>query len=269
MGRAFESTAVYGPTSASRRPGPRPIALALWFLLAALLPARASALARSFILETGSALAVASGAELGGVPGLYGLGTAFPVELTPLTGANGFAAEVGSFFIPVIELPFGGDLFSFEILDQGVPTDAFTLTLAMPGGEFNPALTDPALEVRMFRTFDGVPAGTGNFSLPLTTGQLQTSQCGSVPPTAISGSPLDLATGAVELVGAACIQQFAGAPFGALFRIRLIGTLALAAPVPALSPWGLLALASTTACLGISRLRAGAASARLAPERTA
>jgi len=230
------------------------VALGLCFTFAAILPGRATAFSSSFTLQTGSSLAVGSGATLAGNAGLYASGMVFPVELIPIAG--GLTAAVGSFFIPEIELAFGGDIFSFELLDQGVPTDAFTLTLALPGGDFNPGLADPPLEVRMTRTFDGEPAGTGTFALPLTTGQVQIPQCGTVPPTSFSGTPLDVATGAVELVGGACVEEFAGLPFGAVFRIRLVGTLPVTPPVPALSPWGLLALAGAVTCIGLSRLRA-------------
>ena len=257
MARALESPGVSPPAAPRRRAGAHLAVLAPWLLAVAILPGRASALTGTLTLAAGVSLAEGSGVELGGTAGLYGPGTAFPVDLTPLVGTEAFTAEVGSFFMPEVELPFGGDVFSFQIVEQGVPTQAFALTLTMPEGEFNPSLGDPALTVRMSRTFDGVPAGTGEFSLPLTTGQVQTSQCGSVPPTAISGSPRDPETGGVELVGAACITHFDGAPFGALFRIRLVGTLALDVPaVPALSRSGSVALGAIALWIGVSGLRA-------------
>jgi hypothetical protein len=217
----------------------------------------------TFTLATGGSLASGSGSELGGVAGLYGAGVVFPVELTPIAGTDDGSLEVEAFFIPEIELPFGGDVFSFQLLAQGVPTQAFALTLAMPGGHLNPSLIDPALAIRMSRTFDGAPAGTGDFSLALTTGQIQTPQCGGTPPSAIAGVPLNLETGAVELVGAACIQTFAGVPLGALFRIRLIGALTLApAAVPTLSPAGLLTLAAATFGIAGLGLRVAPAGSR-------
>jgi hypothetical protein len=222
-------------------------------LFCALLPARATAFTSSFTLQTGASLGQGSGVALSGNFGGYLPATVFPVDFTAVAGD--YDAEVGSFFFPEIELAFGGDIFSFELLEQGVPTDAFTLTLDMPGGEFNPGLGDPLLEVRISRTFDGEPAGTGTFSVPLTTGEVQVPQCGAVPPTTISGTPLDVETGAVEIVGAACVEEFDGAPFGALFQIRLVGTLPLAPPVPSLSPGGLLVLAGAAAGIGLSGLR--------------
>jgi hypothetical protein len=229
------------------------LGLSLLLVLVALAPGRAIAFASNFVLETGVSLASGSGVRQGSTSALYQAGTAFPVELTGVT--EGFSAEVQAFFIPEIVLPLGGDIYSFVLLDQGVPTDRFTLTIVTPGGDINPGLADPPLEVEITRTFDGSPAGSEIVSLPLSTGEIQVPQCGSSPPITFSGAPLDLATGAVDLVGATCVQQFAGDPFGAILRIRLVGTLPIAPPVPSLSTGAQAALAGLLGGIALAGLR--------------
>ena len=231
------------------------VALALGVAIAGLASGRAVAFASEFVLETGVSLAFASGVRLGSDSGLYPSGAAFPVELTPIEG--GLDAEVRAFFAPDVVLPLGGDVYSFALLDQGVPTDRFTLTIAMPDGEINPGVADPPLEVEITRTFDGIPAGSEVVSLPLTTGTVQVPPCGGSQPIAFTGAPLDPVTGEVDLVGATCVQQFAGASFGRILRIRLVGTLPVAAPapVPSLSAGALVALGGLLAGVGLAGLR--------------
>jgi hypothetical protein len=221
----FDLSAAETAHGASPRAG-RPAALvlgaALGAVLALLAPGRATAQCTVATLNTGTDFT--SGARLGSFTGFYPPGTSFPVQFTRLATAGEFAMQIQSFFIPDVPFPFD-EVFSFELLDdQGVPTDAVTLTLDLSTGAINPELTDPPLAVRMIRTRSGEPAGSEVFGLDLATGNVELPACGGAPGGTLSGVPLDVQTGAFELTGGACIEQFAGIGLGAHFELSLSGT---------------------------------------------
>jgi hypothetical protein len=261
MGRegnmAASTNGCTGPRHAAARHGSwglRALGLVLAFVALASAPARAQEM--TFVLNTGPTFSLGSGDALATSTGLYPAGTQFPVQLTPLGPPDTFSMQVSSFTIPDIVFgAFDSELFTFELLSGGAPTDSFTLTLDLATGDINPTLSDPPLQVEMSRTIDGVPSGTDVFDLDLTTGQIQIPACGGAPTRNINGSPRDSGTGAVKLVGGVCLTTFAGSPFNLAFEIKLDGTLEFsAAPVPALSPVGLALLATLLLASGVAAL---------------
>jgi hypothetical protein len=89
----------------------------------------------------------------------------------------------------------------------------------------NPDLADPPLEVRVSRSFGGMPAGSGIFSLHLTSGDLLLPPGGESLELGLAGEPLDPATGALVLVGGFCIEDFDGEGLGMYFQLKLAGVL--------------------------------------------
>jgi hypothetical protein len=179
----------------------------------------------SFALTTSPFFGSGSGANLGANDGLYPTGTVFPASIIESGAGSPSVLAVDSFSIPSIEFPFGFDVFSFTLVDQGAPTDSFQATLDPASGAVNPGLTDPPLQLRVSRTFAGQPAGSGVFDLQLTSGAILVPSCGGVDEFLLSGEPLDPATGALEIVGGLCIEYLDGQELGMDFQLKLAGRL--------------------------------------------
>jgi hypothetical protein len=187
----------------------RVLALVVALGLAVAWPGRAHAIPKTLALATDLPFPVGSGAALGTAAAGYPSSTVLPVEVDVVAATGGVAMEVGSFFIPNVPLAFG-EHFGFEILSNGLPTDAFTLTLDPTSGAINGGLADPPLQVRITRFSDGEPAGSEVFSLDLTTGAVQVPACGAVPSFGLAGAPMQAESGALALVGGLCLEQFGG-----------------------------------------------------------
>jgi hypothetical protein len=195
--------------------------------LALALAGEAGAVPKTLALTGGLPFPLGSGAALGTAAGAYGAGTALPVEVGVVAAAGAFPMELRSFFVPKVPLAFG-EHFAFEILANGLPTDAFTLSLDAASGAINPGLSDPPLQVRITRFSDGAPAGSEVVALELTTGTVQLPACGAVPSLSLAGTPVQAGSGALALVGGLCLEEFAGGSFETIFQLRLHGTLSCA-----------------------------------------
>jgi hypothetical protein len=214
----------------------------------------ASALVRTLELKTGTTFNSGSGIALDTDAGLYGTGTSFPLDLAPL-GMGQSSLTLSSFNIPDLEVgAFGEELFAFQLMDSGAPTTTFTLTLDDASGEINASLGDPQLEIEVTREVEGVPMSTESFTIDLTTGTVSVPACGGSSAQMITGMPLDPVTGAVKLIGAACLDTFAGSPFGRVFQMKLEGIIA-AQQVPSLSPGGKAALVLVLMAVAMAALR--------------
>lgn len=161
-------------------------------------------------------------------------GTVFPIEAREL-GGSALELTIKDFFLPDVRGRFPNERIEFEILDDALePTTEIRIGAEVgPNGNWavNPDMAEPMVKVRMI---------AGSFShivdLPLTTAVVEGEGCF----TGVGGEDMSAATGDMNLVGAACVQDSFLPEFDTPFYVNIAGV--MEAPEPSAASLGVAAV---------------------------
>lgn len=172
-------------------------------------PAAARALTTQFVLNPSLSLVAMNGDFTN-----YASNTAlsFQLDFDQAVGSV-IPVSFGNFTLPDVQIALGGR-YSFTVQS---PQNGFSGTLDLATGAL---LSNPVTVLLQQISSNGVVSSSSIFSLSLTTGTINRGACGQFAGGPLSGTAMNLNTGAATLVAAGCLPPSAPST---LFGLRLAG----------------------------------------------